>query len=49
MMSAPERHILFQDLDVERGLLAGGVGVDVAADRLDLLGDSRRACAAPCP
>ena len=34
-----QRGVLFQDLDVVSGLLARGVGVDVAADRLDLLGD----------
>jgi hypothetical protein len=34
-----ERGVLLQHLDVVGGLLARGVGVDVAADRLDLLGD----------
>ena len=34
-----ERQILLQHLDVVGGLLARGVGVDVPAHRLDLLGD----------
>ena len=37
-----ERGVLLQHLHVVGGLLARGVGVDVAADRLDLLGDLRR-------
>ena len=36
-----ERGVLLQHLRVVGGLLARGVGVDVAADRLDLLGDLR--------
>ncbi len=38
-----ERHILLQHLGVEGGALARGVGVEVAAHRLDLLGDGERA------
>ena len=34
-----ERRVLLQELHVEGGLLARGVGVDMAADRLDFLGD----------
>ena len=44
-----ERGVLLQHLDVVGGLLARGVGVDVAADRLDLLGDLRGACGVRCP
>ena len=40
-----ERGVLLQHLHVIGGLLARGVGVDVAADRLDLLGDLRRGAA----
>ena len=40
-----ERQVLLEQLDVVGGLLAGGVGVDVAADVLDLLGDPRRRAA----
>ena len=40
-----ERHVLLQHLGVIRGAFARGVGVEMAADRLDLLGD--RAGAAP--
>ena len=49
MMSAAERGVLLQHLDVVGGLLARGVGVDVAADRLDLLGDLGGAARARCP
>ncbi len=45
----PERQVLLQQLDVVGGLLARGVGVDVAADILDLLGDLRRRSGARCP
>ena len=41
MMSAASASVFLQHLDVVGGLLARGVGVDVAADRLDLLGDLR--------
>ena len=34
-----ERHVLLQHLGVVGGVLARGVGVELAADRLDLLGD----------
>ena len=34
-----ERHVLLQHLGVIRGAFARGIGVEVAADRLDLLGD----------
>ena len=34
-----ERHILLQHLGVIGGALARGIGVEMAADRLDLLGD----------
>ena len=44
-----QRQVLLQHLDVIGGLLARGVGVEVAADRLDLLGDGARRCAARCP
>ena len=37
-----QRRVLLQHLDVVGGLLARGVGVEVAADRLDLLGDVGR-------
>ena len=37
-----ERGVFLQDLKVEGGLLAGGIGIDMAADRLDLFGDLRR-------
>ncbi len=40
-----QRGVLLQQLDVIGGLLARGVGVDVAAHRLDLLGDLRRGAA----
>ena len=40
-----ERHVLLQHLRVIGGALARGIGVEMAADRLDLLGD--RAGAAP--
>ena len=38
-----------QHARVVGGGLDAGRGVEVAADRLDLLGDLPRACAAPCP
>ena len=44
-----ERDVLLQHLAVVGGLLAGGVGVDVAADRLDLLRDRGGACARSVP
>ena len=44
-----ERHIGFQHARVERGLLAAGIGVEIAADRFDLLGDGARASGARCP
>ena len=37
-----QRHILLQHLGVKGGAFARGVGVEVAADRLDLLGDGER-------
>ena len=40
-----QRGVLLQQLDVVRRLLTRGVGVDVAAHRLDLLGDLRRGAA----
>ncbi len=39
MMSNTERGVFLQHLDVVGGLLARGVGVDMTADGLDLLGD----------
>ena len=36
-----QRRVLLQHLDVVGGLLARGVGVEVAADGFDLLGDLR--------
>src|SRR3546814_2449618 len=38
-----ERRVLGQHLGIEGGVLAAGVGVDLPADRLDLLGDGLRA------
>ena len=38
-----QRHVLLQHLGVIGGMVARGVGVDIAADRLDLLGDLARA------
>ena len=38
-----EADILLQHLGVVRGAFARGIGVEVAADRLDLLGDGERA------
>ena len=37
-----QRHILLQHLGVKGRALARGVGVEMAADRLDLLGDGQR-------
>ena len=37
-----QRHVLLQHLGVVGGVFARGVGVEVAADRLDLLGDGAR-------
>ena len=44
-----ERHVLLQHLGVIGGAFARGVGVEVAADRLDLLGDGKRAAPLRCP
>ena len=44
-----ERHVLLQDRGVVGGDLAAGIGVEAAADILDLLGDGARASASWCP
>ena len=49
MMSSASGSVLLQHLGVIGGLLARGIGVEVAADRLDLLGDVAGAAASACP
>jgi hypothetical protein len=44
-----QRHVLLQDPRVVGRDLARGIGVDVAAHILDLLGDLQARCAARCP
>ena len=44
-----ERHVVGQHAGVIGGLLARGVGVELAADVLDRLGDARAPSAAACP
>ena len=48
-ISTASGDVLLQHLGVIGGVLARGIGVDVAADRLDLGGDLERASGAPCP
>ena len=49
MISTASADILFQHLGVIGGMLAGGIGVEMAAHRLDLLGDGAAPCGARCP
>ena len=44
-----QRHIGLQHAGMEGGLLAAGIGVEIAADRFDLLGDVARAARWRCP
>ena len=44
-----ERQVGGEDAGVVGGLLARGVGVELAADGLDLLGDGAGACGRRCP
>ena len=44
-----QRHIVLQDAGMEGGLLAAGIGVEIAADRFDLFGDLARAARWRCP
>ena len=44
-----ERQVLVEHLDVVARVFLRGEGVELAADRIDRLGDVFGRCASPCP